>query len=240
MNNTKTPSPFHFKQFSILANDAGMAVSTDAVLLGAWCDVNNEQRKGLDIGCGSGILSLMLAQRFEHLTIDALDVDPTAIKATAYNISHSEWPTRIQVVEQDVMALSVDKSYDMIICNPPYFTSGETTQNSERALARHIKDFNHQSLLDKCHQLLSNIGTATFILPTVEGDALIKYALTHGWYLQRQLTVQTTPRKPIARLLFSLSKHRCETEHSTLTIRDSDGEYSHEFVSLTRAFYLKM
>lgn len=235
MNKTKD---FHLKQFSIQGGQAGMAVSTDGILLGAWAAISDHSQI-LDIGTGTGLLALMSAQRTQNSHITAIDIDDAAIIAASLNCQKSPWPSRIQVKQSSLQGFEPNTQYDHIVCNPPYFNSGETSQWQARATARHTQTLSHQDLLSSCGRLLKPTGNASFILPKAEGDLFIQKAQQAGWQVSRLCQVNTTQQKPSYRLLFTLVKYSTETRHSTLTIHQ-DGGYSPEFIALTQDFYLKM
>ncbi|CAH7044123.1 tRNA m(6)A37 methyltransferase [Vibrio chagasii] len=232
---------FNFKQFSIYGGKSGMPVSTDGVLLGAW--VSLPQRSCvLDIGTGTGLLALMAAQRFEDASISAIDIDQHAIDAATVNIEQSPWPDRISLDHGSVLTADFPQRFDAIICNPPYFNSGEQAQQSQRATARHTDSLDHLALTQRCFEITTDAATASFILPTPEGEGFIKLAKQCGWYLAKRLDVKTTDKKPASRILFELSKDpACEADlqRESLTIHHQNG-YSEAFIALTKDFYLKM
>ncbi|MGX9418418.1 tRNA1(Val) (adenine(37)-N6)-methyltransferase [Vibrio sp. WJH972] len=230
---------FHFKQFAVTQKGCGMPVSTDGILLGAWFDVESAQRL-LDIGTGTGLLALMAAQRFPEISIDAIEIDSTACKIAQHNIDNSNWAQRISVLQRDLLSFTSTANYDAIVCNPPYFTNGESAQSIERATARHTLHFTHETLLKCCYQLLSAKGKASFILPIIEGNNMIEHAKQAGWHLSRYCEIQTTPRKPTSRVLFELTKKKSSSVEQRNLIIQQDGHYSVEFIKLTKAFYLKM
>nr|WP_319536215.1 methyltransferase [uncultured Vibrio sp.] len=233
----KTKS-FKFKRFFIEGGESGMPVSTDGVMLGAWIE-SPADAEILDIGTGTGLLALMCAQRFSQAQITALDIEATAITAAWNNFAHSPWQARLCVLHTDVLSFTPARLFQRIICNPPYFNSGEQSKQSQRATARHTDSLRHDALLHCCYQLLEEDGKASFVLPITEGEQFIELALQQGWYLSRLCRVQPSEKKPVHRLLFELAKQSCETLESHLIIHSSDG-YSDNFVQLTREFYLKM
>ncbi|NIY93986.1 tRNA1(Val) (adenine(37)-N6)-methyltransferase [Vibrio diazotrophicus] len=234
---------FKFKQFSIEGGQSGMPVSTDGVLLGAWAFQEslsgNPPSNILDIGTGTGLLALMCAQRFSNAEIHAIDIDQHAYHAAKINVSHSPWAERIVVEQANILDASLSKTFDAIICNPPYFNDGEHSQHVQRATARHTKTLEHNQLIHISYQLLTEQGTASFILPTTEGEQFIALAKDAGFYLARVCKIKPTTNKPINRLLFEVRKQETSTEHSELIIRDELG-YTQAFTELTRSFYLKM
>ncbi|MFH0264493.1 tRNA1(Val) (adenine(37)-N6)-methyltransferase [Vibrio rumoiensis] len=235
MNKTKD---FHLKQFSIHGGHSGMAVSTDGILLGAWAKVSDHSSI-LDIGTGTGLLSLMCAQRTQASLITAIDIDEEAIKAAQYNVDSSPWSQRIRVIKTAAQQLDPKQRFEHIICNPPYFNSGVTSRWQSRATARHTHTLPHDELLIACARLLSPSGSASFILPKEEGEQFIHIALIQGWYLEHLCQVNTTKHKASYRLLFTLIRDKITCQHSQLTIHQETG-YSDEFIQLTRDFYLKM
>ncbi len=196
---------FQFKQFSIERQNCGMPVSTDGVLLGAWAN-SGEKDKVLDIGTGTGLLSLMLAQRFNQIKITAVDIDKSAVLAAKYNIANSPWHRRISIEHQDITKWQSLQTFGTIICNPPYFSNGQRAQNQARATARHTEQLPFLALINAVFTRLEDKGTAHFILPTAEAIDFILQAEQKGLRCIRLLLVKTTPEKPISRLLFSLQK----------------------------------
>ncbi|MFA0112597.1 tRNA1(Val) (adenine(37)-N6)-methyltransferase [Vibrio sp. 10N.261.46.E11] len=236
----KTKS-FNFKRFSIYGGLSGMPVSTDGVLLGAWANLIHKEAI-LDIGTGTGLIALMAAQRFEDTFISAIDIDQHAIDAATVNIKQSPWQDRISLYHDCVLTTDFSQRFDAIICNPPYFNSGEQAQQTQRATARHTNSLDHLALAQRCFEITTESATASFILPTPEGESFIKLAQQCGWYLAKRLDVKTTDKKPPSRILFELSKDpACEQDlqRESLTIHH-DGGYSEAFIALTKDFYLKM
>ncbi|MGP8307002.1 tRNA1(Val) (adenine(37)-N6)-methyltransferase [Vibrio sp. YIC-376] len=233
----KTKS-FKFKQFFIEGGESGMPVSTDGVMLGAWIE-SSQNALILDIGTGTGLLALMCAQRFSQAQVTAVDIEATAIDAARKNFAHSPWQERLSVLHTDVLTFIPPQLFQRIICNPPYFNSGEQSKQSQRATARHTDSLRHDALLQHCYELLEKDGRASFVLPVTEGEQFIELALQQGWYLSRLCRVQPSEKKPVHRLLLELAKQPCETQESNLIIHASGG-YSDNFVQLTHEFYLKM
>jgi tRNA1Val (adenine37-N6)-methyltransferase len=229
---------FKFKQFFIEGGETGMPVSTDGVMLGAWFE-SPDNAVILDIGTGTGLLALMCAQRFSQAQIMAVDIEATAINAALNNFTHSPWKERLSLLQADVLTFTPSQLFQRIICNPPYFNSGEQSKQTQRATARHTDSLRHDALLKHCYQLLEEDGKASFVLPVTEGEQFIELALQQDWYLSRLCRVQPSERKPVHRLLLELAKRPCATQESRLIIHASGG-YSDDFVQLTHEFYLKM
>ena len=229
---------FTFKQFHIEIGECGMPVSTDGVLLGSWANIGNSLSI-IDIGCGTGLLSLMCAQREARSHIDAVELMPAAAKIAQTNIERSPWSERIELFHQDILFFLPSKKYDSIICNPPYFTTGEQSQKGERSTARHTDSLSFNDLLSQSKKLLSEKGRASFILPLFEGTKFIEIAKNNGFNLTKLTKVKTTEKKEVSRLLIELSLFPYNFQVNTLIIHSKNG-YNDAFIELTRAFYLNM
>lgn len=233
---------FTFKQFHVDDTNCGMPVSTDGIFLGAWNQVPNHGHL-LDIGCGCGLLSLMATQQFDAIHVTALDIDANAIAATKNNITNSPWSERISVVQADVLEWAYAqpaKSFTAIVCNPPYFVNSALSKDESRRTARHTQGLNFLSLMQVTAYLLSEDGVANFILPIKESEECLVHAKEQGLYLVRTCYVKATEKKPITRLLFTLSKTPIdEPVTQEVTIRRGNA-YSEEYTAITKDFYLKM
>ncbi len=229
---------FKFKEFSIEGGQTGMPVSTDGVLLGAWA-FQQPPEQILDIGTGTGLLALMCAQRFPLAHVHAIDIDEHAYTAASHNIELSPWAERITVQQEDIVKMALNRNFDAIICNPPYFNDGEQSQHAQRATARHTTTLAHAELIRVVTERLTSQGKASFILPVAEGEQFIHQAEQQGLVLLRLCKVQPTPNKPVNRLLFELQKQSTNCQQTELIVRDEMG-YTEAFTELTRSFYLKM
>lgn len=235
---------FTFKQFHIEHDACAMKVGTDGILLGAWSEVG-QARRILDIGTGSGLIALQVAQRAQddyHIT--ALELDPGAAAQAMRNVAASPWPDKITVKCQSLQAFTAEKlqrpSFDLIVSNPPYFPAGQDFDDPSRALARHNAGLGKVDLIKCLQALLSPQGRCDLVLPLAVALAYIETAQQQGLHLVRRVDVQTKASKPAHRMLFSLSKQPASLAYSQLTIHDASGAYSAEFVNLTRGYYLKM
>lgn len=236
---------FTFKQFHIDDLNCGMAVSTDAVVLGAWAPLTNAKQI-LDIGAGSGILGLMAAQR-SQANITCIELDDTAAIACQHNIAQSPWASRIRLVQGSIQQLSQAEEYqgyfDHIICNPPYFEHGPQAQLSQRAMARHTDQLSFSELLAAIEQCLSSNGLASLILP-IQSLHNFNHLLSQSkleWV--ERVDIKSVEGKRANRVLCLLTTqtHRSvEPKVSELTLRDTSGQYSQAMVHLTQDFYLKL
>lgn len=235
---------FTFKQFHIAHDGCAMKVGTDAILLGAWAPVSAKARV-LDIGTGSGILSLMLAQRCQgKLDVDALDIDAGAIEQARQNIRHSPWPERINCWHHSLQQHQ-GAAYDLLISNPPYFRHGQSFDSQARLQARHTASLTHRQLLADAARLSHNHSQLALVLPTEAAQQLIMIAPEFGWLLLKRCSVYSTPHKPMIRqlLLFTQAQGALTAkvaQQSELVIHGEGGAYSAPFIALCRDFYLKM
>ena len=222
-----------------------MKVGTDAFVLGAWTSVP-ASGDCLDIGCGSGILSLMLAQRTgSSQLIDAVELDSAAAAQARQNVLASPWPSRIRVIERDILTYpgSADhlaqRRYQQITSNPPYFTAALTNPDPKKQLARHNEQLPFADLLQTAAMLLAPTGRFSLILPVQEAERLLALATNTGWHLLRKQPVQSQPDKTPARLLLELGLAPADPEQlPVLLVRDETGQYSSAYRQLLADFYL--
>ncbi|WP_417762733.1 tRNA1(Val) (adenine(37)-N6)-methyltransferase [Shewanella sp.] len=235
--------PFTFKQFHIDDTDCGMPVSTDGVLLGAWSLVAGAQQI-LDIGAGSGLLSLMAAQRNAQAQIDAVELDDGAAAACQRNFAASPWAARLRLHHCSIQAFSAatTERYALIICNPPYFASGPLASNQARAQARHTLSLPFAELMTCCQQLLAANGVACFIIPTPALADFQATATTAEFSYQRAVAVSSVTGKNAQRQLVLLANHAPTQPwlSTPFAICDQHGEYTPIMRQLTQDFYLKL
>ncbi len=236
--------PFTFKQFHIDDSHCGMTVSTDGVLLGAWAPLT-QANNIVDIGAGSGLLSLMAAQR-SQAKITAIEIDADAVFDCQTNIDASPWAQRIALVHTGISQWANTQpahSYDHIICNPPYFANGPQSDNQRRATARHTDSLDFDTLLAVMSQLLNQQGQASLILPSASLTLFTNLLAVHKLTLIRQVDVISVTGKAAHRHLLLLghqTANSIETEQHQLTIRSKTGDYTAEMIALTQDFYLKL
>ncbi|MEN3160092.1 methyltransferase [Alkalimonas sp. NCh-2] len=230
---------FQCKQFFIGHQHCAMKVGTDAFLLGAWVRIPASGNL-LDIGCGSGILSLMLAQRSQGLQpITALDLDAGAVRQSRMNVAASPWRSAIQVLEQDILTYQPAERYSLLLCNPPYFHQAVPARDAARQLARHSDSLPWPQLLQQAAQLASDDADFALVIPDSSVSLLLQAATLAGWQLKRLCRVQPGPQKAVRRALLQLSRQPAVPEYSQLCIQQSDGQYSGDYRQLLKDFYLK-
>lgn len=245
VNEVSTSQPlrrngFTFKQFFVAHDRCAMKVGTDGVLLGAWTPVAQATRI-LDIGSGSGLIALMLAQRTSSsVVIDAAELDLPAADQAKENFHDSPWAERLNVFAQDinVVAQTHPCRYDLIVSNPPYFESAVTCRDEARNTARYTQTLTHSALLQCAEKLLTEQGLFCVVLPYDLGLTLESNAHQQGWFSSCRLAVRDRPGKALNRLLLVLSRQPAETDSQELNLRESEGVYSSEFRALIADFYL--
>jgi tRNA1Val (adenine37-N6)-methyltransferase len=231
---------FQFKQFTIYHDKCGMKVGTDGVLLGAWVNIDDSQFI-LDVGTGTGLIAIMLAQR-STASITAIEIEKDAFEQAKMNISNCSWNKRISLhhLSYQEYLLNAGHQFDLIVCNPPYFINSLKTNEIARNLARHNEKLSHADLLKCSFQLLSTEGKLAVILPYTEGCVFIAEAAGYGLFCSRKTNVKTKPSTPTRRLLLEFSKTpvRC-VEHQLIIGTGSGITYSEEYIKMTKEFYLK-
>lgn len=231
---------FQFKQFSIKQDQCAFKVGTDSVLLGSWVDPE-EKLNILDIGTGSGILALMMAQKSKAM-ITAIDIEEGASNQAKLNANQSPWLDRIQVIHTSVQAHAGTnkRKYDLIISNPPYFINKAHAKNTSLSLARNTQTLSFEELLKAADSLLLDSGKLCVVLPTPEAKIFRKFAENQGFVLSKLLRVQTKPGEQFEkRHLMQFEKTAFHYQEAILVIEGEDHfQYSAEYKNLTKDFYL--
>lgn len=234
--------PFKFKNFQVNQNQCAMKIGTDAVLLGAWTSLKNQPFSILDIGAGTGILSLMLAQRSAAEVIDALEIDDLAYEQCVDNFEQSPWGDRLFCYHASLeeFANEIDDQYDLIICNPPFFAEDYKTKNSQRDLARFQEAMPFEHLLESVSKLLNKNGVFAVVIPYNQESYFISIASKLGLFVNKILHVKGNPSSEIKRSLIEFSYDEQNIIKEDLTIEFDRHQYTPEYINLTKEFYLKM
>lgn len=233
---------FRFKEFTVRQDQCAMKVCTDACVLGAWADVENADHI-LDIGAGTGLLSLMVAQRNSYARIDAVEIDAEAFYQAGENVEQSPFHDRITLFHTPVQEFISNHRYDVIVTNPPFFQSDLLSPIDKKNIAHHAKSLDFDELLVSLDRLLKPEGKVNVLFPVDEGNRFIEKASDAGWQLTRKLTLFHQENKKAFRLLMVF--RRAEAVHnvcveSDLYIYETDGTtYDPQFRELLKAFYLK-
>ena len=218
---------FQFKQFTIEQELCAMKVGTDGVLLGAWA-------KGgpriLDIGTGTGIIALMMAQRYPEAQVTAIDIDEGAVRQAEQNVSQSPFLGRISVLQQAVQEHLGE--YESIVSNPPFFIDSLQAPDEQRNMARHTATLSYAELMKAAYRVLADNGEFSVVIPFDYRRRMEDEAVFVGFFPSRVCGVKTTERKPAKRYLLAFRKHPCPCQKEQLTIGSED------YQALTSAFYL--
>ena len=235
---------FRFKQFSVSDDRSGMKISTDGVLLGAWAEIPGGCRRVADLGAGSGLIALMLAQRLvpaqPDAEISAIELDGGAAADCRDNAARSPWGASVETLQGDASAICEGREFDLIVSNPPYFTTGERSASAARASARHEASLSARTVLDIASRSLSPTGETALIAPADTEADLIFHAELAGLKLRRLTRVASRAGRPPLRCLYRFARTDGPCSVGTLDIRDASGSYSVEYASLTRPFYLEI
>ena len=228
---------FRFKQFIVKHDRCAMKVGTDGVLLGSW--VSPEGNRALDIGCGTGLIALMLAQRNPNLNIIGIDIDEEAVEQAKENTENSRWNERIEIKKHDFNDdFLSSEPFDLIVSNPPFYKEDTNCPDQTRNKARHSSSLPISVLMEKSSKLLSPQGKVAVIVPYSAATDTISEAAIAGLYLRRRTDVKTTPRKAAIRVLLEFSRDTEPATRNELLLRDETGEWSKEYKLLTQDFYL--
>ena len=230
---------FRFKQFTIEQDGCAMKVGTDGCLLGGWFDCSCS-RHILDIGAGSGLISIMAAQRC-NASITGIEIDKAAAEQAKANVGNCPWSNRIEIVNADILTYSAKRLFDTIVSNPPYFVNSLKCDGEARTLARHSDSLDCNSFFRKIADLLTMDGKVSIVIPC---DILSDWkdaAALCGFSASRVTFVKTTPRKMPKRVLVEFIRaYSCDTGTTTIVLEDSPGVYSKETQDILRDFYLKI
>lgn len=260
---------FKFKQFEVCHDKCGMKVGTDGVLLGAWAvpPPSAGDLRVLDVGTGSGLIALMLAQRFESASVTAIDIDQAAVAQARGNVAASPFGSRIEVVQCDFRSFSYsqqedfscseqedflcsaqenflcptkEQGYDLVVSNPPFYVEDTFCPDSQKNAAKHASSLPFRQLINGAARVMGKGGTLSVIVPYSVANDFIGLAALSELYLQRRCDVRSSMRKPFKRSLLSFSTIVSTTERTELTLRDADNQYTEAYRNLTREFYLGM
>ena len=230
---------FQFRQFFVGQQHCAMKVGTDGVLLGAWATGGHHI---LDIGTGTGVVALMMAQRFPSADIDAIEVDHDAAEQATDNVRQSPFASRVTVMHTALQNYHPSAPYDSIVCNPPYFLNSLKAPEASRSLARHAGDdsLTFRDIFVFAKANTTDTGVVNVVVPTLSQEALETEAYLLGFRKKRELLLRTTPRKPLSRVLvtFSRSSHS-PAERSEQCLMNADGSRSAWYQQLTANFYVK-
>jgi tRNA1Val (adenine37-N6)-methyltransferase len=234
--------PFKFKQFTIYQDRCAMKIGTDGVLLGAWTNISNSPEFVLDIGAGTGVIGLMIAQRCSAENIDAIEIDEDAFEQCVENFETSPWADRLFCYHAslDEFLGEVDDKYDLIISNPPFYSEEVSSGDSVRDQARQNSSLPFGLLLKGVSELLAESGIFALVTPFKEEKRVQEEALKYGLYPVRLMHVKGHPSSEVKRSFMEFQFKKTNVLKSELTIEKSRHQYTGEYIQLTQDFYLKM
>jgi tRNA1Val (adenine37-N6)-methyltransferase len=233
---------FKFKQFTIEHDACAMKVGTDSIMLGSWVQTNNAQRV-LDIGTGSGLLALMLAQKTHNTClIEGIDIDAAAISQAKDNGKNCPWAQRLTFYHTSLQQFPVVADFDLIVSNPPYFSinlsANKTHSAKNRLNARQTIELDHPTLLREVKKHLSDSGRFCCVLPINESQLFIEHAGSVGLYCSQELQVQPKHQTHVTRILLEFSCIKKTNVSEKISIYDHLGDYSEKYVALCKDYYL--
>ena len=234
---------FQFKQFTIQQDRCAMKVGTDGVLLGAWTPVSNNPFSILDIGAGTGLIALMMAQRSTAEQIDAIEIDDDAYEQAVENFEESKWGDRLFCYHaglDEFVEEMHDEEYDIIVSNPPFYTENYSSGNEQRDKARFTESLPFEHLIEAAAILLSENGIFSVIIPFKEEEKFIAIAAEFNLYPTKITRIKGTAETEIKRSLMAFTRQQTETRIDKLVIETSRHQYTPEYTELTKDFYLKL
>lgn len=218
-----------------------MKVGTDGVLLGAWARLEEGCGRILDVGCGTGLIALMVAQRTEAwgAKVVGVEIESGAAEDARANCGASPWTDHLEIVEGSVQEYVADEKFDHILSNPPYFVASLTSPDKARTQARHTTSLTFDDIAICAARLLAREGRLSLVLPTAAVGDMTLAAARRGLFLARRTDVSSKSGGKPLRSLLEYGFRAEPTEHSNLTIHTPEGDFTEEYRALTREFYLK-
>lgn len=231
---------FRFKQFAIRQENTAMKVGTDGALLGAWSDISAANNI-LDIGTGTAIIAMMVAQRNSTAKITAIEIDEKAVIDANFNVNNCPWTNRIKIIQGSLQEFIPIRKFDSIISNPPFFENSLKSNSTEKIKARHTDLLHYSDIINFASKHLIDNGTIHLILPVENAEKCIETAIKEGFYLKRICKVHPVPHKTAHRFVFELTRTDTTTINESLIIETGKRhDYSQDYIALTKAFYTIM
>ena len=217
-----------------------MKVGTDGVLLGAWATPSSPPKHILDIGTGTGLIAIMMAQRFEGANIIGIDIDSEAVQEGTLNMTNCQWHKRLSCCERSLQNANFNHSFDLIVCNPPYFKNTTTSIDERRATARHTNSLSLNDIFEKMDTLLSSKGELMIVYPSENFQEIRSNLKSFGLYINEICWVKGNEKSNVKRILLKISKQKKTLIENHLTIEKERHQYTDEYVDLCKDFYLNL
>ena len=230
-------SVFRFKEFNIIQEKSAMKVGTDGVLLGSWVSCK-KLKNILDIGCGTGLITLILAQRNNKSNIIGIEIDKIASQEAQLNIINSDWKERIEIKNTSLQKFNTKTRFDLIVSNPPFFPNNKSQQR--RDIARRANKLSFEELIKNTSGLLAEKGTFSVIIPKDSEGYFCKIAASNRLYVNRVCYIKGNETSEVKRVMLEFSFIKSEVIEEQLTIEKSRHKYTDKYIQLCKDFYLKM
>jgi tRNA1Val (adenine37-N6)-methyltransferase len=231
---------FRFKSFEIEQSKSAMKVGTDGVLLGAWVTPSSPPKHILDIGTGTGLIAIIMAQRFEGANIIGIDIDSESVQEATLNMTNCQWYKRLSCCESSLQNANFNHSFDLIVCNPPYFKNTTTSIDERRATARHTSSLSLNDIFEKMEVLLSPKGELMIVYPSENIQEIKADLKSFGLYMNEICWVKGNEKSNVKRVLLKISKQKKTLIENQLTIEKERHQYTDEYVDLCKDFYLNL
>jgi tRNA1Val (adenine37-N6)-methyltransferase len=228
---------FQFKHFSISQSNSALKVGTDAMVLGTLVETTTE-KSALDIGTGTGVLALMLAQKNSSLSIDAIEIDAASCVDAKLNFENSIWNDRLTLIESDFLAHSFSKNYDLIVSNPPFYVDGLASPDNRITLSKHATELNFNTLFARVKDLLTSEGSFWVIYPFETHGLLESIAVDYQLFPVKLIEIQGKPNRS-TRVIACFKKMASEVHNEIFVIRDEEGMYTPTYIQATSEFHSK-
>lgn len=230
-------SIFRFKQFDVRQTNNPLKVGTDAMLLGAFIDASTK-KSGLDLGAGTGVLSLMVAQKNAEIQLDAIEINSLAAEECSFNFNQSKWSNRLTCLKGDYLKLDFQKTYDLIFSNPPYHLESIIGTDLNYNRAKHSNNYELAELFSLVNQILSEDGDFWLILPFQLQTYIQKIAEENQLFCKQMIQIHAKENKPNTRIIFQFQKKQSNLSVIDFYIRNADNSYTNVYVQLTKEFHL--
>lgn len=230
-------STFQFKHFSVSQSDTTMKVGTDAMLLGSLVSIANQPRIILDIGTGTGVIALMLAQRFVDAKVTGLEIDESACREARVNFQNSIWKERLTVINEDILKVDFLEKFNLIVSNPPYYENSLLSDNDRTSRAKHAEFLPVDSLLQKVSKLLAEDGSFWVIVPAENDNTWIENARKNDLHLQQSISIIGKEGQGEKRRILAFGQYETSIESGRLTVRDENNSYTKEYIELTKEYH---
>lgn len=231
-------SYFHFKNFSVFQSKVSMKVGTDAMLLGSFID-STDKTAALDVGAGSGVLSLMVAQQNSAIRIDAVEIDELSVQECRQNFKASKWSDRLDVYNVDFLDFTMDRKYDLLFSNPPFYSTSLLSNDKRKAVAKHENSLPNNLFFQKASDLLTPKGAIWIIVPFEGLNSWLASARENNLFVSRETNISGKKTHAPNRVILEFKRGERNLISDNFSIRDENGSYTDEYIKRTKEFHGK-